>query len=54
MERDSLVGSCGSMSVGLGVTHEEWEELKGNVDDSFWIMRIIGSFSSPLVFVANR
>ena len=33
-----------SMAVGLGVTPEEWEELKGNVDDSFWVMRIIGSW----------
>jgi len=32
----------GSMAVGLGATPEEWEELKGNVDDSFWVMRIIG------------
>jgi len=33
-----------SMAAGLGVTPEEWEELKGNVDDSFWVMRIIGSW----------
>lgn len=32
----------GSMAAGLGMTPEEWEELKGNVDDSFWVMRIIG------------
>lgn len=32
-----------SMAAGLGMTPEEWEELKGNVDDSFWVMRIIGS-----------
>jgi len=31
-----------AMAVGLGVTPEEWEELKGNVDDSFWVLRIIG------------
>lgn len=30
------------MSVGLGMTRKEWEELKGKVDDSFWVMRIIG------------
>lgn len=30
------------MSVGLGMTRKEWEELKRNVDDSFWVMRIIG------------
>ena len=32
----------GSMAIGLGATPEEWEELKGNVDDSFWVMRVIG------------
>lgn len=31
-----------SMAAGLGMTPEEWEDLKGNVDDSFWVMRIIG------------
>ena len=36
------LGCVGSMAVGLGATAEEWEELKGNVDDSFWVMRIIG------------
>jgi len=36
-----------SMAVGLGVTPEEWEELKGNVDDSFWVLRVIGSSISP-------
>ena len=34
--------TAGSMAVGLGVTPEEWEELKRNVDDSFWVMRLIG------------
>ena len=34
--------TTGSMAAGLGTTPEEWEELKGNVDDSFWVMRIIG------------
>lgn len=24
------------------MTNKEWEELKGKVDDSFWVMRIIG------------
>lgn len=33
----------GSMVIGLGATPEEWEKLKGEVDDSFWCMRIIGS-----------
>jgi len=31
-----------AMAVGLGMTPEEWQELKANVDDSFWVMRIIG------------
>jgi hypothetical protein len=31
------------MSAGLGMTSEEWEELKCKVDDSFWVMRVIGS-----------
>ena len=30
------------MAIGLGMTDAEWEELKGKVDDSFWVMRIIG------------
>ncbi|KAF9783446.1 Clavaminate synthase-like protein [Thelephora terrestris] len=31
-----------AMAVGLGVTSEEWEELRRNVDDSFWVLRVIG------------
>jgi len=31
-----------AMAVGLGVTPEEWEELRGNIDESFWVLRIIG------------
>lgn len=30
------------MADGLGMTKEEWEELRGSIDDSFWVMRIIG------------
>ena len=30
------------MSVGLGMTPDEWQELRSKVDDSFWVMRIIG------------
>lgn len=30
------------MACGLGMTPEEWAELKAQVDDSFWVMRIIG------------
>jgi hypothetical protein len=37
------------MADGLGMTKDEWEELKTQVDDSFWVMRIIGkSFCSGL------
>ena len=28
--------------MGLGMTDAEWEDLKSQVDDSFWVMRIIG------------
>ncbi|KAL5520119.1 hypothetical protein ACEPAG_1779 [Sanghuangporus baumii] len=31
-----------AMSVGLGMTTEEWLDLKGKVDNSFWVMRVIG------------
>ena len=30
------------MAMGLGMTEAEWEDLKSQVDDSFWVMRIIG------------
>ena len=30
------------MATGLGMTPEEWAELWSKVDDSFWVMRIIG------------
>ena len=30
------------MVAGLNVMGEEWEELKGNVNDSFWALRVIG------------
>ncbi len=31
-----------SMADGLKMTLEEWEELKSKIDDSFWVMRVIG------------
>lgn len=31
-----------AMAIGLGMTPDEWEGLKGCVDHSFWVMRIIG------------
>lgn len=36
-----------SMAIGLGMESDEWEELKGKVDDSFWVMRVIGLFIPP-------
>jgi hypothetical protein len=30
------------MAEGLGMTKEEWRELRSQVDDSFWVMRVIG------------
>ncbi|KAK6909611.1 hypothetical protein L486_00740 [Kwoniella mangroviensis CBS 10435] len=31
-----------AMADGLGMTSEEWDELGGMVNDSFWVMRVIG------------
>ncbi|KAF5377963.1 hypothetical protein D9615_006707 [Tricholomella constricta] len=31
-----------AMAQGLGMTPEEWEDLRKQVDDSFWVMRVIG------------
>ncbi|KAJ7784577.1 hypothetical protein B0H16DRAFT_1402573 [Mycena metata] len=31
-----------AMAVGLGMTPDEWQDLRGQVDDSFWVMRAIG------------
>ncbi|EIW80964.1 Clavaminate synthase-like protein [Coniophora puteana RWD-64-598 SS2] len=31
-----------AMAIGLGMAKDEWEALKHEVDDSFWVMRIIG------------
>jgi hypothetical protein len=30
------------MADGLGMTPEEWSDLRAQVDDSFWVMRAIG------------
>jgi hypothetical protein len=35
------------------MTPEEWEGLKAQVDDSFWVMRIIGEFHHHL-FEQNK
>uniref|UniRef100_A0A8H7XPF6 Fe2OG dioxygenase domain-containing protein n=1 Tax=Psilocybe cubensis TaxID=181762 RepID=A0A8H7XPF6_PSICU len=31
-----------AMSMGLGMTSQEWQDLRSQVDDSFWVMRVIG------------
>jgi len=31
-----------AMALGLGMTPDEWQELRDQVDDSFWVMRAIG------------
>ncbi|KAG6820182.1 hypothetical protein H0H93_004313 [Arthromyces matolae] len=31
-----------AMAQGLNMTEQEWLELRGKVDDSFWVMRVIG------------
>ncbi|PPQ89672.1 hypothetical protein CVT25_013858 [Psilocybe cyanescens] len=36
-----------AMSIGLGMTSEEWHDLRSQVDDSFWVMRVIGYPSLP-------
>jgi hypothetical protein len=49
------LNSCSSyrMSIGLGMTREEWLELRSQVDDSFWVMRVIGLlvFSSNIIYL---
>ncbi|KAG8772164.1 hypothetical protein FRC12_003221 [Ceratobasidium sp. 428] len=31
-----------AMAHGLGMSEEEWVDLRGKIDDSFWVMRVIG------------
>ncbi|KAJ7134614.1 Clavaminate synthase-like protein [Mycena epipterygia] len=31
-----------AMAIGLGMTPDEWQDLRSQVDDSFWVMRAIG------------
>ncbi|RDB14799.1 hypothetical protein Hypma_016232 [Hypsizygus marmoreus] len=31
-----------AMALGLGMSTDEWNELRKQVDDSFWVMRVIG------------
>ncbi|KAH7102542.1 Clavaminate synthase-like protein [Auriculariales sp. MPI-PUGE-AT-0066] len=40
-----------AMAVGLGMSDNEWGDLKGKVDDSFWCMRIIGQQWSGFPFL---
>jgi hypothetical protein len=35
--------ACKSLSVGLGMTVTEWQDLRSRMDDSFWVMRVIGA-----------
>lgn len=30
------------MADGLGLADDDWKELRAQVDDSFWVMRVIG------------
>jgi hypothetical protein len=30
------------MAAGLGMRTEEWLDLRSQVDDSFWVLRVIG------------
>jgi hypothetical protein len=32
-----------AMCDGLGMDDAEWEGMRGLVDDSFWVMRVIGA-----------
>ncbi|TFK91135.1 Clavaminate synthase-like protein [Polyporus arcularius HHB13444] len=31
-----------AMAIGLGMSPDEWAQLRNNVDESFWAMRVIG------------
>jgi hypothetical protein len=37
------------MATGLGMTNAEWEDLKAQIDDSFWVLRIIGLLAMPVL-----
>ncbi len=39
------------MADGLGMSQSEWEDLRGLTDDSFWVMRVIGTLISRFVAV---
>ncbi|KAH9065414.1 Clavaminate synthase-like protein [Lactarius vividus] len=42
VDKMKALGLMVIMAMGLGMTDAEWEDLKSQVDDSFWVMRIIG------------
>jgi hypothetical protein len=35
------------MAHGLGMSNDEWLELRKKIDDSFWVMRVIGKHAFP-------
>lgn len=37
--------------MGLGMADAEWEDLKAQVDDSFWVLRIIGPLDGAALFL---
>ena len=32
------------MATGLGMSTDEWAQLRNKVDESFWVMRVIGVY----------
>ncbi|WRT70399.1 uncharacterized protein IL334_007397 [Kwoniella shivajii] len=44
VEKMKILGNAvmHAMADGLGMNQDEWEELDGMVDNSFWVMRVIG------------
>ncbi|KAL4081059.1 hypothetical protein J3A83DRAFT_4204408 [Scleroderma citrinum] len=44
IERMKILGMAvmEAMAGGLGLNEDEWKELRAQVDDSFWVLRIIG------------
>lgn len=42
------------MAHGLGLSEEEWLDLKGKIDDSFWVMRVIGECGLLISYVQSQ
>lgn len=40
------------MAVGLGMSPDEVEDLKSQVDDSFWVMRVIGMYCAHILLLS--